>query len=91
MEARLAFDGSKQTKDVNYWETYSPVIQWPVVRFLLTHALINKWHFKQIDYVLAYTQALPETEMYIAIPKGFEVDKTSNKEYVLMVTRNLYG
>ena len=90
-KARLAFDGSKKTNYVNNWETYSPVIQWPVVRFLLTHALINKWHFKQIDYVLAYTQAQPETDMYMAIPKGFRVDSITDEEFVLKINKNLYG
>jgi len=91
-KARLAYDGSKQTKDVNYWATYSPVVQWPAVRFLLTHALINKWHFKQINYVLAYTQAGPETNLYMKIPKGFEVEGNDpSDEYVLRIKKNYYG
>jgi hypothetical protein len=88
-KARLAFDGSKQTKDINYWDTYSPVVQWPVVRFLLTHALINKWKFRQIDFVLAYTQAGPETDLYMKPPKGFEVAKENPEEYVLKIKKEL--
>ena len=90
-KARLAYDGSKQTHGKNYWQTYAPVAQWPIVRFILTHALINRWKFCQVDYELAYTQADPETEMFMKIPKGFEVEGTPPNEYVLRIKKNYYG
>ena len=51
--------------------------------------LRNKWKTRQIDYVLAFTQAPVERECYIEIPKGI---CTKNKgEHVLKVEKNIYG
>ena len=30
-KARLNLHGGRQTKNVNYWETYSPVVGWPSI------------------------------------------------------------
>ena len=93
-KSRLAYDGSMQEKGVNYWETYAPVIQWPVVRFILTMALTQGWHIKQVDYVLAYTQAVAETDMYMEAPKSFTFDTKGNQraeDYVLKIKQNYYG
>ena len=93
-KSRLAFDGSGQTKGVNYWETYAPVVQWPVVRYVLTTALAQGWAIKQVDYVLAYTQAMAETDMYMEAPKAFTFDTKGEQkaeDYVLKIRRNYYG
>jgi hypothetical protein len=90
-KSRLVFDGSKQTKGVNYWETYSPVASWPTIRYVLTLALINRWHMKQIDFVLAYTQASSECDLYMKIPKGFEVANSKGEDYCLKIKKNFYG
>jgi hypothetical protein len=61
--------------------------RWPLVS-----CIIHKWHTKQIDFVSAYTQALAPRDLYMELPKGFEVEgSTYKKEYVLMVHRNIYG
>jgi hypothetical protein len=89
-KARLNFDGSKQEKGVNYWETYSPVATWPSIRMLLTMSLMFGWETRQVDYVLAYTQAAIETDLYMKLPRGFEVDGSPD-DYVLLLKANLYG
>jgi hypothetical protein len=61
-KARLNIDGSTQIKGVNYWESYAPVASWPTIRLTLTMAIVKGWHTRQIDYVLAYTQADAETD-----------------------------
>ena len=66
-KARCNIDGSKQIHGLDYDETYSPVAGWPSIRLLLMHAIINKLHTRQIDYVLAYTQAEVEQKMYMEI------------------------
>jgi hypothetical protein len=70
-KARLNIDGSKQEESVNYWETFSPVASWAAIRMVLITSLIHGWYTKQIDFVLAYTQADVECELYMAIPEGF--------------------
>jgi hypothetical protein len=91
-KARLNLDGSKQIKGVHYWETYAPVASWPTIRLILTMAIIKNWYTKQIDYVLAYTQAKIETDnVYMKIPRGFEIPGSRPEEYVLKIDRNIYG
>jgi hypothetical protein len=90
-KARLAYDGSKQIKDINYWDTYAPVVSWPIVRYVLTLALTQEWKIKQIDYVLAYTQAPAETDMYMKPPKGFKFDADNPDDFVLKIKKNYYG
>ena len=91
-KARLNIDGSKQVKGVNYWETYAPVASWPTVRLLLTMVIQKNWPTRQIDYVMAYTQAdVEHDQMFMQIPKGFDLDGANAKDYVLKLNKNLYG
>ena len=105
-KARLNIDGSKQVQGINYWETYAPVASWAAIRTVLTLSLLEQWETRQIDFVLAYTQADVECDMYMKIPKGFQVVledgkpqlkladpgcKASQDEYVLRLNKNLYG
>jgi hypothetical protein len=92
-KARLNLDGSRQIKGVSYWDTYAPVASWSVIRLILTIAIINKWHSKQIDYVQAYPQADAETDnLYMEVPRGFELKGGLRpKDYVMHVKKNIYG
>jgi len=56
-KARLNIDGSRQVKGRDYWDTYAPVATWGSIRLILAKAIIQGWHSKQIDFVMAYTQA----------------------------------
>jgi len=89
-KARLNIDGSKQEAGVNYWETFSPVASWAAIRMVLITSIINAWETRQIDFVLAYTQADVECELYMSIPKGFVVEGDS-EEQVLKLKKNIYG
>ena len=57
---------------------------------VLITTLIHAWYTKQIDYVLAYTQADVECELYMVIPKGFEPEDDA-QDYVLKLKKNLFG
>jgi hypothetical protein len=91
-KARLNIHGGKQTKGVDYWETYSPMVTWNSIRTFLTLAIVNKWYTRQLDFVLAYPQADVECDMYMEIPRGFKLPRGQNpKDYTLKLRRNLYG
>jgi Reverse transcriptase (RNA-dependent DNA polymerase)/GAG-pre-integrase domain len=89
-KARINIHGGKQTKGVNYWDTYAPVATWASIRLVLNMAAINGWETRQLDFVLAYPQAPVETDLYMEIPAGFSV-KGGDKKYVLKLVQNLYG
>ena len=55
-------------------------------------AILSNWHTKQIDYVLAYTQADVECDNIIMkVPRGFEIPGCNASDYVLRLEKNLYG
>jgi hypothetical protein len=64
-----------------------------VIGWALTISILNKWKSRQLDYVMAYTQAQPIKDgTYMAVPKGFEVEgDQSPEDYALKVNTNLYG
>ena len=91
-KARLNIDGSKMRPGVHYDLTYAPVASWTSVRLLMALTALNGWHTKQIDYVLAFPQAPVEKELFMRIPRGFEVEGVDDpKNYVLKLHRNVYG
>ena len=61
-KARLNVNGGKQEYGVHFWETYSPVVQWTSIRMFLILSILQYWHTRQLDFVLAYPQADAETE-----------------------------
>jgi hypothetical protein len=95
-KARMNVDGSQMIKGLHYEETYAPVVQWATIRFFITLAIISKWHTRQLDFVLAYTQADIERELYMKLPAGFTapgktITEQNRKDYVLKLEKNLYG
>jgi hypothetical protein len=91
-KARLNIDGSKMKPGIHYDQTYAPVASWMSIRLVLAMAATFKWHTVQLDYVLAYTQAPVERELYMEIPRGYEVGGSkATKDYVLKLHGNIYG
>jgi hypothetical protein len=76
---------------VDYKQTYYPVASWNLIRTLLAMTVVNNWHTKQLDYMLAFLQAPVEREIYMTIPKGFEIEQGWNGDYVLKLHHNVYG
>jgi hypothetical protein len=95
-KARLIVNGKEQIQGVHYEETYAPVVGWATIRFVMTLAIINNWHTKQLDFVLAFPQADIERELYMKLPTGFSIEgmtlsEEEKKDHVLKLVKNLYG
>ena len=90
-KARLNVDGSRMQKGKHYWETYAPVVSWQSIRLLLTMSALYNWHTVQLDFVLAFPQAPVEKDLYMDIPKGFDMSEGNRKDYALKIHRNIYG
>lgn len=90
-KARLNVDGSRMKHGVDYDDTYAPVAKWSTIRLILSLAAIHNWHTRQLDYVLAFPQAPVERELYMEIPKGFEIEQGKSEDYLLKIQRNIYG
>ncbi len=91
-KARLCVHGGMQTKGVDYWHTYAPVVNWSTVRLVLLLTELAGWHSRQIDYVLAFSQAPIDTTVYCHLPAGFHIENgEKDEDYVIVLEKNLYG
>ena len=88
-KARLCAHGGQQTEGVTYWDTFAPVVNWNTLRIFLTLSLIKNWKARSVDFVLAYPQADLTKDIYMRIPKGFNV--SSPGDYLLKLKKNVYG
>jgi len=56
-KACLNIDGSCQVKGCDCWDTYALLVEmWGSVQLILAKVIIQGWHSKQINFVMAYTQ-----------------------------------
>ena len=55
------------TMGVNYWETYSPVVNWISSRAIITLTTLIYLHAKYIYIFLAYTQADVKLEIFLEL------------------------
>ena len=54
----------------SYYEIHSPVVDWSIVRFLMTMDIALDLETKSIDFMMAHHQAVPNADMFIEIPWG---------------------
>ena len=60
-------------KGLHYEEAYAPVVEWATIRLFISMAILSNWHTRQLDFVLAYTQADIERDLHMKLPAGFTV------------------
>ena len=71
-KSHLNAHGKMQRWGIDYWETYTPVVNWIRVRLLLALAIIHGLETKLIDFALAFLQADLDTNVFMELPFGFE-------------------
>ena len=80
---------------MNYWETYAPVVTCQTIRFFFVLAIIRGWRIRQIDFVLAYTQAPAEVPLYMKFPQGYDSkylpEGATKGSHILKLLCNIYG
>jgi hypothetical protein len=89
-KARLNCHGGQQEQGINFWETYSPVVNWYSIRLFLIISIMKGWESRQIDFVLAFPQADVECDIYMEVPVGFDL-KQKKKDFCLKLRKNIYG
>jgi hypothetical protein len=100
-KARLCPHGGLQLEGINFWETYALGISWRPTRLVLILSLLSGLKSHQVDYVLAYTQAPLDCELFRNIPPGFVVDcntlcfttehMATAKNASKKINKNIYG
>lgn len=89
-KARLVAQGFKQVKGESYDETFSPVVNFGVIRFFFAILVsYSGWTHLQCDIKCAYLYAPLKEKVFMSQPPGFIVkDKES---FVCKLEKALYG
>ena len=86
LKARFCVRGDKQIQDIDYFETFAPVVNWNTVRLLLILSIVMGLQTKQVDYTAAFVHAPLDEDVYVEMPRGFV-----EPGCVLKLKRSLYG
>ncbi|KAG5890358.1 hypothetical protein JTB14_015760 [Gonioctena quinquepunctata] len=86
-KARSVAKGFQLQEENPLTTMYAPVTRMSTVRTLLVHALQQNWDLRQLDIPTAFLNGKVETEVYIKIPDGVNIDESK----VLKLDRALYG
>ena len=68
-KARLVAQGFSQRPEIDYEETYSPVIDAITFRFLMSLAANKNLEMRLMDVVTAYLYGSLDTDIYMRIPE----------------------
>ena len=92
-KGRFCARGDKQIQGIDFFETYSPVVQWTTIRLMLILECVLGLVSKQGDVTCAFLHAiLPDDEcVYIEMPHGFKQFDKHGRPRVLKLKRALYG
>ena len=88
-KARICAHGRQQSYGINYWETYSPLVNRISVRLLLTICQLHNLNSESIDFVSAFPQAELDVDIYMMILQGMKVE-AQFKPKILKLEKNLY-
>ena len=83
-KARLVVKAYTQIQGIDYEETFSLVVRYESIRYLLAHATLQDWEIETIDVKLAYLHGVLEEEIYMEQPEGFIAKGEEDKVCILM-------
>uniref|UniRef100_A0AAV1V806 Reverse transcriptase Ty1/copia-type domain-containing protein n=1 Tax=Peronospora matthiolae TaxID=2874970 RepID=A0AAV1V806_9STRA len=73
-KARLVAKGFKQKYDIDYTETFSPVVKYVTLRMVIAITKYFDWPLDQLDVVTAFLYGVMKEKVYCVIPEGVEMD-----------------
>ena len=94
-KARLVAQDFSQRPWIDYEETYSPVMDVITFRYLISLVVSKKLNMQLTDVVSAYLYGDLDTKIYMKLPDGFHVPKSSDSKprsaYSIRLKRSHYG
>ena len=88
-KARLVIKGYRQTKGLDYFDTYSPVTRINSIRMVLAIAALRNLEIHQMDVKTAFLNGDLDEEIYMEQPEGFSAPGQEKK--VCKLVKSLYG
>ena len=88
-KARLVAKGFRQRKNIDFFDTFSPVTRIASIRVLISIASLNNLLIHQMDVKTAFLNGDLEEEIYMEQPEGFIVHGQESK--VCKLDKSLYG
>jgi hypothetical protein len=88
-KARFFAKGYRQTKGIDYQETFAPVVRYDSLRVLIAIAASRDLELTQLDVKTAFLNGEIEEEIFISQPEGYIV--TGREKEVCRLNKSLYG
>ena len=94
-KARLVAQGFSQRPDIDYEETYSPVMDAITFRYLIHLTISEGLEMHLMDVVTTYLYGSINSDIYMKIPEGFTLPEAKLSKphgmYSIKLQRSLYG
>ena len=94
-KARLVAQGFSQRPDIDYEETFSPVMDAITFRFLISLAVSEELDMRLMDVITAYLYGSIDSDIHMKIPEGFKLPEAVSTKPRSMLSiklqRSLYG
>lgn len=87
--SRLVAKGFMQKPNVDYFQTFAPVVRYTTIRFLVTLSLKYNLTIYHLDVETAFLKSLLKEEIYAKQPEPFIVKNQESK--VLKLNKAIYG
>lgn len=73
LKARLCVQGDQQIEDVDFFDTFSPVVAWSTIRSLFVLSIALNLVTVQTDYQLTFVHAPVTKPTYMECPRNYEI------------------
>jgi hypothetical protein len=80
--------GFKQRYEIDYEDTFSPVVKSATIYLILSIAVSNDWSLRQLDINNAFLHGVLEEDVFMRQPPGFE-DK-NHPDYLYKLDKAIY-
>ena len=88
-KARLVAKGFTQVQRMDYKETFSLVLRYESIRYILAHAALLDWEIEAMDVKMVFLYGELKEEIYMEQPEGFVVKGQEKK--VCKLVKSIYG
>ena len=87
-KARLVTKGFTQVQGIDYEETFSPVLRYESIQYILAHAALLDWEIEAMDVKTAFLYGELKEEIYMEQPEGFIIKGQEKK--VCKLIKSIY-